>query len=106
MANLQTNLHPTKSMQPPTTKAFLFVFPLNRKVVRDLKIVTEHITDLRVSGTAYNNSFGYDADIDFILYDGKDVRPLLEGFDAMDEVYEAAIAHAEYLFTHPKTSTL
>ena len=37
------------------TKNFDFQFPLNHKIVRNLKIVNEHIGDLQVEGSASLN---------------------------------------------------
>lgn len=87
-------------------KFFSFTYPLKQKVVRDLKIVTEHVADLIVSGVAYENlhfpkSEPYDrwtADIDYVKYQGVDIRPIMEVTGGMEEIYDAAEKHAATLF--------
>jgi hypothetical protein len=82
-----------------TRKSFSFHFPLKHKVVRNLKIVTEHIGDLEVEGIGYFNSSAsmldifdrYAVDIDFVKWNGTDIKPVLEVTGAMDEITEAAI---------------
>jgi hypothetical protein len=80
-------------------KEFTFHYPLNHKVVRDLKIVTEHVGDLIVEGTGYFDPSAsvldiferYSVDIDFVKWKDTDIKPVLEVTDAMDEVVEASI---------------
>ena len=81
------------------TKEFRFSYLLKNKVVRDLKIVTEHIGDLEVEGIGYFDSSAslldiidrYSVDIDFVKWNGTDIKPVLEVTGAMDEITEAAI---------------
>jgi hypothetical protein len=87
------------------SKEFEFAFPLNHKVVRDLRIITEHVGDLIISGTAYCNTYEsiisedrYSVDIDFIKWNGTDVKPVLEVIGDMNEIAEAALRHAAYVF--------
>ena len=82
-----------------TTQEFSFHFPLKHKVVRDLKIVTEHVGELEVEGVGYFNPLAsaldifdrYNVDIDFVKWNGSDIKPVLEVTGAMDEIQEAAI---------------
>jgi hypothetical protein len=91
------------------SKSFEFAMPLTHKVVRDLKIITEHVGDLIISGAAYCNthesvisSDRYDVDIDFIKWQGQDIKPVLEVIGDMNECGEAALQHAAYLFADAK----
>lgn len=84
-----------------TKKEFRFIYPLKHKVVRDLKIVTEHIGDLIVEGLGYFNPSAspidvferYNVDIDFVKWNGTDIKPVLEVMGNMDEIEEAAVRH-------------
>ncbi|GAA4748834.1 hypothetical protein [Flavisolibacter ginsenosidimutans] len=89
-----------------TTKEFRFPFPLKHKVVRDLKIVTEHVGDLEVQGIGYFNPSAsqldifdrYSVDIDFVRWNGADIKPVLEVTGAMDEIQEAAVRYFAHEF--------
>lgn len=92
-------------------KDFQFSFPLSHKVVRDLKIVTEHVGDLIIEGVAVCNPKAsaldslderYTVDIDYIKWNGVDIKPVLEVVDAVDNIYDAALQHAAKLFTLPR----
>jgi hypothetical protein len=84
-----------------TTKDFKFHFPLKHKVVRDLKIVTEHIGDLEVEGVGYFDPSAslldifdrYSVDIDFVKWNGTDIKPVLEITGGMDEIIEASVRY-------------
>ena len=84
-----------------TSKEFSFHYPLKHKVVRDLKIVTEHVGDLVVEGVGYFNPSAsvldifdrYSVDIDFVKWSNTDIKPVLEVTGAMDDVVEAAIRY-------------
>ena len=84
-----------------TKKELRFIYPLKHKVVRDLKIVTEHIGDLIVEGLGYFNPSAspidvferYNVDIDFVKWNGTDIKPVLEVMGNMDEIEEAAVRH-------------
>jgi hypothetical protein len=89
------------------TKNFDFQFPLNHKIVRNLKIVNEHIGDLQVEGSASLNSSvsilshleeRYSVDIDFVKWNGTDIKPVLELTGLMDDIQEAALRHCVSLF--------
>ena len=83
------------------SKQFLFNYPLKHKVVRNLKIVTEHVGDLQVEGSGYFDASSsvldifdrYMVDIDFVRWNGTDIKPVLEVTGAMDEITEAAIRY-------------
>lgn len=82
-------------------KEFTFHYPLKHKVVRDLKIVTEHIGDLVVEGVGYFDPSAsvldiferYSVDIDFVKWNNTDIKPVLEVTGAMDDVVEASIRY-------------
>ncbi|HVF96297.1 MAG TPA: hypothetical protein VM871_03200 [Flavisolibacter sp.] len=84
-----------------TTRDFSFHFPLKHKIVRDLKIVTEHVGDLEVEGVGYFDPSAsaldiferYNVDIDFVKWKGTDIKSVLEVTGAMDEIQEAAVRH-------------
>ena len=89
-------------------KEFTFHYPLKHKVVRNLRIVTEHVGDLEVEGVGYFDPSAsvldifdrYSVDIDFIRWNGTDIKPVLEVTGAMDEVVEASIRYFAYEFEH------
>jgi hypothetical protein len=89
-----------------TKKEFTFHFPLKHKVVRDLKIVTEHVGDLEIEGIGYFNPNAslldifdrYGVDIDFVKWHGTDIKLVLEVTGAMDEITEAAVRYFAQTF--------
>jgi len=92
------------------TKNFDFHFPLNHKIVRNLKIVNEHVGDLQVEGSASLNASvsvlshldeRYSVDIDFVKWNGTDIKPVLELTGLMDDIQEAALRHCVSLFQNP-----
>ena len=82
-------------------KSFVFQYPLKHKVVRDLKIVTEHVGDLIIEGVGYFDPTAspidvfdrYTVDIDYVKWNGTDIKPVLEVTGNMDEMEEAAIRY-------------
>ena len=82
-------------------KSFVFHYPLKHKVVRDLKIVTEHVGDLIIEGVGYFDPKAspidvfdrYTVDIDYVKWNGTDIKPVLEVTGNMDEMEEAAIRY-------------
>jgi hypothetical protein len=82
-------------------KEFVFHYPLKHKVVRDLRIVTEHVGDLVIEGTGYFNPDAspidvfdrYSVDIDFVKWNGTDIRPVLEVTGQLEDLEEAAIRY-------------
>lgn len=88
-------------MMKNTTQDFSFHFPLKHKVVRDLKIVTEQVGELEIEAVGYFNPSAstldiferYNVDIDFVKWNGTDIKPVLEVTGAMEEIQEAAIRH-------------
>ena len=92
------------------TKNFDFQFPLNHKIVRNLKIVNEHIGNLQVEGSASLNASvsvlshldeRYSVDIDFVKWNGTDIKPVLELTGLMEDIQEAALRHCVSLFQNP-----
>ena len=90
-----------KAMSGKVKKEFVFHFPLKHKVVRDLKIVTEHVGDLVIEGVGYFNPTAspidvfdrYAVDIDFVKWNETDIKPVLEVTGGLDEIEEAAIRY-------------
>lgn len=84
-----------------TTQEFRFHFPLKHRVVRDLKIVTEQVGDLEVEGVGYFNPSAsrldifdrYAVDIDFVRWNGTDIKPVLEVTGGMEEIIEASVRY-------------
>ena len=82
-------------------QSFTFHYPLKHKIVRDLKIVTEHVGDLVIEGVGYFDPSAspidvfdrYSVDIDFVKWNGTDIKPVLEVTGNLEEVEEAAIRH-------------
>ena len=82
-------------------KEFTFHYPLKHKVVRDLRIVTEHVGDLVVEGIGYFDPSAsvldiferYSVDIDFVKWEDTDIKPVLEVTGVMDDVVEASIRY-------------
>lgn len=89
-----------------TTKYFRFTFPLKHKVVRDLKIVTEHVGDLQVEGVGYFNPSAsrldifdrYTVDIDSVRWNGTNIKEVLEITGGMEEIIEASIRYFAHDF--------
>ena len=89
-----------------TRKEFAFHYPLKQKVVRDLKVVTEHVGNLVIEGFGYFNPSAskldifdrYAVDIDFVKWNNTDIKPVLEVTGAMDDIVEAAIRYFAYEF--------
>ena len=91
------------------TKEFRFPFPLNHKIVRDLRLVNEHVGDLVVEGSASSNpsvsvltllAERYEVDIDFIRWNGPDINPVLELTGLADDIQEAALRYCATLFSN------
>jgi len=88
-------------MNSKQTTGFQFIYPLKHEVVRDLKLVTEHIGDLIVEGSGYFNPAAspidvferYTVDIDYVKWNGSDIRPVLEVMGNMEEIEEAAVRY-------------
>jgi hypothetical protein len=91
-----------------TRKEFTFHYPLKQKVVRDLKIVTEYVGDLEVEGIGYFDPAAsvldifdrYSVDIDFIKWNGTDIKPVLEITGGMEPITEAAVRFFAHEFEH------
>lgn len=113
-ATIQLNQHNKTSIMSATTKlqinlltsknvAKRFVFPyiLKHKIVRDLKIVTETVGILEIAAVGYFNPSEsildpydrYSVDIDFVRWNGADIKPVLEVVGGMEEITEAAIRY-------------
>src|SRR4029079_5700478 len=92
-------------------KEFTFHYPLKHKVVRNLKIVTEHVGDLIVEGIGYFDPSAsmldifdrYSVDIDFVKWNGTDIKPVLEVTGVIDDIVEAAIRNFANEFENNST---
>jgi hypothetical protein len=88
-------------MVPKVKKEFCFTYPLKHKVVRDLRLVTEHVGDLLVEGIAYcrpevsslDIRDRYAVDIDFVKWNGTDIKAVLEVTGSLEEIEEAAVRY-------------
>ena len=86
---------------PKTSYNGQFPFPLKHKVVRNLKIVTEIVGVLDVQFVGYfnpdTNPFDvnerYAVDIDAIIYNGVNIKEILEVRGDIDDIVEAAQRH-------------
>jgi hypothetical protein len=91
----------SQNMIRKTKQEFQFIYPLKHKVVRDLKIITEHIGDLVVEGVGYFNPSAspidvfdrYSVDIDFVKWNGTDIKAVLDVMGNMEEIEEASIRY-------------
>lgn len=80
-------------------KEFTFNFPLKHNVVRNMKVVSETICLLECECVGYydptvsklNIHDRYSVDIDFIRYEGKDIKPILDVTELMDDIEQAAL---------------
>lgn len=85
-------------------KKFTTNYPLKHKVVRDLRIVTEHVGDLQIDGTLYQDpnesSFfdRYSVDIDFVRWNGVDIKPVLEATGGLDDIIDNVLRSAASFF--------
>jgi hypothetical protein len=85
-----------------TQISFIYNHPLKQKVVKDLKLVTEHVGFLEVSGTLFvDRSVSmfdffdrYNVDIDAVKWNGADIRQVLGVTGGMDDIIEASIRFA------------
>ena len=99
--------HNSKEMRK-TVKEFRFNYPLKHKVVRDLRIVTEHVGDLTVEGIGYFYPSAsvldiferYSVDIDYVKWNGTDIKQVLEVTGAMEDIVEAAVRYFASEFEH------
>lgn len=94
---------------PKVEKKFSFIYPVVKGRVdlfRKGGWRYDHVTDLIVSGVAYDlgNGHGlpveerYDFDIEQVTYEDKDVLPLLEAFDSLHPIEDACYHHIQNLF--------
>jgi hypothetical protein len=87
-------------MRAKMSKPFLFHYPLKRKVVRNLRLMTEEVGELAVEGIAYFDASSsvldalehrYSVDLDYIRWNGTDIKPVLELSDMLEEIEDAAL---------------
>lgn len=93
------------------SRLFTFEFILNNRVndlTRPRGFRFDDVAKLEVSGTIYHRpgtKEPYQADIDFVKWNGVNIKPILvsdqaEGF--YSQIQDAAIQHAEYRFSNPE----
>lgn len=99
--------HKLSTMNRRLQKPFAYSFPLTHKVVRNCQLITEHIGDLTVEGVGYydpsisrldTEHSRYDADIDFVKWNGADIKPVLELSGMMDDIADATVQYIATLF--------
>lgn len=95
---------------PDLQKSFSFEYPLVQKVIRNCRIQNEFAGNLVVEGSATPKKGGsitdpleeqFSVDIDFIKWNGQDIKPVLETEPSgllLLSIYEAALNHTAYLF--------
>lgn len=80
---------------------FEIPYPLRKKRVRDLKIVTDNLGQLMVHGSYEKQGDLVSINIDFVRLNGMDITPALEAFDLIYEIDEFCMRQANKFF-HPK----
>jgi hypothetical protein len=93
------------------TLDFSLSYPLIQKVVRDLKIVSETIGELTLTGTAYMDPTvpqievedRYTVDIDFVRHEGHDIKAVLEVTGGMEEIEAYCIRKVARMFEAEET---
>lgn len=99
--------HKLSTMNRRIQKPFAYSFPLTHKVVRNCQLITEHIGDLTIEGVGYydptisrldTEHHRYDADIDFVKWNGTDIKPVLEVSGLMDDITDATVRYIATLF--------
>jgi hypothetical protein len=87
-----------------STKPFSFAYPLKHKVVRDMKIITETVGELTVEGVGYFSPSEsapferFSVDLDFVKWNGCDIKQVLEVTGGLDQIEEAAVRYVASLF--------
>ena len=109
------NSKKVNKMNRRITKEFTFQYPLSHKVVRNCRLVTEQVGNLSVEGIGYFNPSSspfdaedsrYNVDIDFIKWNGTDIKPVLEVSGMIEEVTDATIRYIATLFEGDYTKEL
>lgn len=93
-------------MRSKLRQDFEITYPLNHKVIRDLRVVSEHVGDLVVTGTAYCDptvlktevNDRYSIDIDFVKWNGTDIKTVLEATGTMDDIDDFCFRKVASLF--------
>lgn len=91
--------------------SFEMTYHLKKKVVRNLKIVTD-LLPLTITGVYYcDTNFPkldvqnrYDLDIETALFEGKDIKAVLEFTDVLDGIMDEIIRYAPNYFTEKVAS--
>lgn len=92
------------------SRYFQFNFPLNKRIVKDLRLLTLHVGDLQVFGKAYydqsipyfsTDESRYSVEIESLKWNGTEVLDLFQVTQLdtiLADIEEAAIQHASFLF--------
>jgi hypothetical protein len=88
------------------TLDFSLSYPLIQKVVRNLKIVSETVGELTLTGTAYMDptvplievESRYTVDIDFVRHEGHDIKAVLEVTGGMEDIEGYCIRKVARMF--------
>lgn len=98
-------------------KKFSFIYRISKKEVRDLKIITVY-DEVTVTGEATRHlstnpitersEFVYSADIEAVIWRGKNVYAFMEmvAENELDNIQDAAYQHATTIFTPAKETAL
>lgn len=81
------------------TQDFQISYPVQKRTIVGLRIKSEHVGDLIVTGTAYQYETGHSVDIDFVRWNGTDIRPVLEVTGGMEQIEEYILQRASKFFT-------
>lgn len=94
-------------------KPFAFNFPVTTKKVVDLQLKNITVAELTVTGTAYldtnvsrldMDTNRYDADIDYVMHLGHDIKEVLEITDLWADIEESAVVNARKLFSEKEVA--
>jgi hypothetical protein len=111
---LEVNFLKLKTMATKISKNFEIIYPLRRRTVSDLKIVSDHLGDLIVTGKAYCDPTSLTTelherislDIDFVKFNGTDIKPVLEVGEQMEEIEEFCLRSLSKSFNTNKKETV
>lgn len=111
---MQTKLmEPMQKTKHVQQQDFSFDFPLIERGWKKGRVTTTHVGTLNISGIAYKDtrisileSGRYTADIDFVMFNGTDIKPVLFAMDKMEEIEQAAEQHAAFVFSTDQMANL
>ena len=90
------------------SKNFDFLFPQYLKTTENGREKTIPLFNLQITGVGYYDGEDFDYDIDTIMYQGVDIRPVLDTlFEGVkyEPVFDNVISeHLKYLFSESKAA--